>query len=718
MFDGCWPWHRGANLGHASINTAFCRPKSLAAAAWVMLFVVWTCRACPAGELYSDFNDPGKQQLAEQAWEGYRDPGVRFWMEPPGPVALTIDWRVLTMFDSHTSYQFGTPPQLGGAQYAPISELDWSLDSTWTGFRFGLEKADSADSLRVADADGHRWKNGRLRLVLAPIGDPDSLSRSPERWTDGQMLDLEYEFRLLQRPSRLPVEVWPMIGFRWQRFDLMAHDGDQLINDGTLGPDLPPVGYHWTEDECSFNQQYSIGYVGAQLRGRLETRILPPIALTAQGDWGYAQANNVDHHISGYEAMGIHRYTMDNTHGSALHFRLTAESLFCRDRVSIGIQADYMEITTTGSHHWVVSDDTTTLADETWSNGVSVDIALERRLRRSCECACNDIRFHLSAAPVLYGAKCVKSVMIPAKLAMAERPAICSRLRAIFALSGRESCLQFSTSMIGKATTSPNVGKPKSNDRTAFRCRGTAGIAGHRAGASTAAKPIAMYEVGCRRTTGRLHAVLRTFGERFDPRVLHFPLPLSVCVQARRVRAFFHSELCFRNSRSVRARTARTTFGGRKRDSSESSATEAICLISELETWAKLAVGDHEEGFHVGGQAAVGHHHGQLGGDVGDGPHAAHHDPRPALLHKRDRQARERANLDVLQMNRRLADQREPFFRAEHRLLLDVHADAHDQAIEELARPVHHVEMAEGDRVEGAGIDGDARERVIGVWFS
>ena len=58
------------------------------------------------------------------------------------------------------------------------------------------------------------------------------------------MLDLEYEFRLLKRPLGLPVEVWPMVGFRWQRFDMTAYDGDQIIHDGTLGP-VPAVGYHW-----------------------------------------------------------------------------------------------------------------------------------------------------------------------------------------------------------------------------------------------------------------------------------------------------------------------------------------------------------------------------------------------------------------------------------------------------------------------------------------
>jgi hypothetical protein len=372
MLDGCWLGQLGGcDLATCWINTAGGRPKGLAAAAWVMLFAVWACgRACPAMEFFTGFDDPGRQQVAERAWDGWRDPGVCFWTEPPGPLAFTVDYRVLAMFGSQTSKQFGTPPQISMPQYAPLSKLDWSLDSAWTGFRFGLEQADSAAHLQWMTPMGCGGKMDDFDWS-GPDRAPASLSSSPERFTDGQMLDLEYEFRLLKRPLTLPVDVWPLIGFRWQRFDITAYDGDQLINDGTLGPDLPPVGYHWTEDMGTFKQEYSIGYVGAQLRGRLETGVLAPIAWTLQGDWGYTQANNIDHHISGYEEAGVHRFSMEDTHGSALHFCLTTESLFCRDRLSLGLQADYMEISTTGSHRLLIYGNTLP-TDETWSNGVSV----------------------------------------------------------------------------------------------------------------------------------------------------------------------------------------------------------------------------------------------------------------------------------------------------------------------------------------------------------
>jgi hypothetical protein len=349
-----------------------CR-RRFAAAGWAMLIVVSTCgRAWPSDGLVYNSDDYVQHPQAAGLWENWSDKGNLFWSEPPGPLALTIDYRIQPMFNSYTSYQFGTPPRPGTDRYAPLSKLDWSLNSTWTGFRFGLEKADSAAHFEWLTPMGSNI-NGKIDDFDWSGADraPASLSSSPEQWNDGQMLDLQYEFRLLKRPLGTPVDVWPMIGFRWQRFNMTSYEGDQIINDGTLGPDLPPVGYHWPGIEGTFKQEYSIGYLGVQVRGRLETRILPPIAWTLQGDWGYTQANNVDHHISGYEDDGVHRFTMEDTHGDALHFGLTVESLFCRDRFSIGLQADYMEINTTGSHRWVMSGDTIPW-DETWSNGVSV----------------------------------------------------------------------------------------------------------------------------------------------------------------------------------------------------------------------------------------------------------------------------------------------------------------------------------------------------------
>jgi len=266
-----------------------------------------------------------------------------------------IDYRIRSMFNSHTSYEFGGSSPLTGP-YSPMSKLDWSLDSVWDGFQMGVEKPNWGAHFEwlfpmqrnvggsMSDYD---WN------INAPRNDPtrlDSLSVSPERWNDGQMIELEGEFKLTECFFTLPIEVWPLAGFRFQRFNMTAHEGDQII--ATAGGGVP-VGYHWPGDMGSLNQEYYIGYFGGQLRGTLQVGSLP-IDVRFQGDWGPTSAYNVDHHISGYEDRGIHFYNMMSTHGDAAHLSLLAEApLSCR--WSLGLQADHTAIRTTGTLHQVMT---------------------------------------------------------------------------------------------------------------------------------------------------------------------------------------------------------------------------------------------------------------------------------------------------------------------------------------------------------------------------
>jgi hypothetical protein len=282
----------------------------------------------------------------------------------------TIDYRVSTMFSSRTCYEFGTYPAAGAPVYAPLSRLNWSLDSVWHGLQIGVEKPRwrvhfewLTPMTRDISGDMSDWD------WSGPARDPASLSVSPSRWTDGQRLEFEGAFKLRDRLFQMPIELWPVAGFRFQRFNMMSYDGVQLINDGTF-PDIPPVGYRWYEDTISSNQQYYMGYVGGQLRTTLNIAQLRPVQLTFQGDWAGTAGYNVDHHISGYEEKGIHRYGYDKTHGGALHLALIAETQLNR-RLSVGVQVDHTEIRTTGTHHFVETGAET--ADEIWSNGVKVN---------------------------------------------------------------------------------------------------------------------------------------------------------------------------------------------------------------------------------------------------------------------------------------------------------------------------------------------------------
>jgi hypothetical protein len=283
-----------------------------------------------------------------------------------------VDYRLQQMFNSHTTYQFGTAPQLGGPQYAPISKLAWSLNSTWTGLRAGVQKPNldiHFEWLTAIGIDGNMedsdWQRGADPTLLT------SLSRSPEKWNDGQKIELEADYKWTDCFLGMPIEFWPLAGFRFQRFDLTAHDGDQIVS---VSPEQTiPVGYHWTGIEGTFNQQYYIGYIGGQFRASIERECRPPITVTFQADYGATSGYNVDHHISGYEAAGSHRYTMESTSGGALHLALIADAPF-NCHTSIGLQFDYTDIYTTGTHHWLQYGGTTYAPrDETWSNGVVVN---------------------------------------------------------------------------------------------------------------------------------------------------------------------------------------------------------------------------------------------------------------------------------------------------------------------------------------------------------
>jgi len=265
----------------------------------------------------------------------------------------TIDYRVRQLVNSNTSYEFGTSPATVPG-WTPLSKLDWSLDSTWHGLQVGLEKPnwdihfewltpiDQNISGSMADYD---WIN-------PPGNTVDSLTLSSLRWNDGQMLDLGGEFKLTSGP----IEIWPLAGFRFQRFNMTASGIDYIVP--PTGPSLQYQGV----DVISFNQQYYQCYVGGQLRKSLCCRGTP-VALTLEGDWAATWGYNVDHHLV---RAGGDRYTMQNTSGDTFHFALTAEAPLSR-RLNLGFQVDHMVIRTTGTHRM---DWQSQGLNMTWTNGV------------------------------------------------------------------------------------------------------------------------------------------------------------------------------------------------------------------------------------------------------------------------------------------------------------------------------------------------------------
>ena len=74
-------------------------------------------------------------------------------------------------------------------------QLDWSLDSTWQGLQIGVEQPKwRAHFEWLAPMIGDTYGTMDDFDWSGPARDPASLSSSPERWTDGQMLELEGSF--------------------------------------------------------------------------------------------------------------------------------------------------------------------------------------------------------------------------------------------------------------------------------------------------------------------------------------------------------------------------------------------------------------------------------------------------------------------------------------------------------------------------------------------
>jgi Omptin family len=292
--------------------------------------------------VYKEMDDPPqKSQLVPLAPPPGEDMAVATdslpTTVPPPARTWTIDYRLKSFVNSQTSYEVGTPafPPQG---WAPLSMLRFPLDSSWHGLQVGVEKPDWGVHVE--------WLTPISRVIHGDLADYDwnppntdgsftDLGFMHETWTDGQMVTLDLEHKLCDRFFGLPFEVWPIGGFRWQRFDLTAYDLNQVKFDNQW------TSIHHDGDIITFNQQYYIAYVGGQLRKTLYVAETRPIHLTFQGDWGAAWAYSIDHHLLG------NFFGMQADQGSSWHIAFTAE-VPLNQCLSCGVEADYMNIRTTG----------------------------------------------------------------------------------------------------------------------------------------------------------------------------------------------------------------------------------------------------------------------------------------------------------------------------------------------------------------------------------
>jgi hypothetical protein len=272
----------------------------------------------------------------------------------------SIGYRARTIYNSFTSYEFGMP-EYESPTWAPLSRLHFELDSPWHGLQ--IERKTEKTNLRF------EW--------LTPIGKPihgnmydydwmdpgadfTHLGITKEHWTDGQMIDANLDYKLLDSLGAVPVEFWLIGGFRWQRFGITAYDAVQVKEGGVW----PPDPWTYAGDVITFNQQYTTEYIGCELRTMLEWIPSKPLELRVWSDIGAAQGYNVDHHL----LREGDRYTMESTSGDTLHYTASAE-IQLRKNLSIGAQYDQLFLRTQGHHRFLNEP---LGIDETWDNGVRV----------------------------------------------------------------------------------------------------------------------------------------------------------------------------------------------------------------------------------------------------------------------------------------------------------------------------------------------------------
>jgi hypothetical protein len=335
-----------------------------ATAFWAVAIVLFLSQqAWPVDGIIIDPADVLSDAPWDEIWQEHPGTADRIvlWTGQPSFRDFTIDYRFRSMFSSNTSYEYGTdstydPP------YAPYRRLSFPLNSFWHGLQFGVERPTwgvHCEWMMPQQGIQESITQCDWRIPDWPF---TNMSYMTERWLQGQRVDFSFDFQLFQHIFAAPVEVWPMFGFRWERFDVKGYD-QQIVkyDDFWLNPPWTIAG-----EILRFHQEYSMAYLGGQMRTKLECAALPPTLITFQGDWGYTSGSNMDHHELFIE--GDSRSYM-TTWGAAWHVSLTFETLLS-SRCSIGCQLDHLDICTRGRVRLVNGIKET---EETSYNGVKAD---------------------------------------------------------------------------------------------------------------------------------------------------------------------------------------------------------------------------------------------------------------------------------------------------------------------------------------------------------
>jgi len=169
------------------------------------------------------------------------------------------------------------------------------------------------------------------------------------------------------------LSIRPVTGIRWQKFNLVAHDGVQYSYPSGGSP-LPLPG-----ESIRFKQEYWQYFVG--VRSDIDLTKLTGIAslrFLAQFDWAYVEGNNEDNHL----LRAGRRFTYENTYGHAWHGAAGLKKDLS-EHLTLGFDVDYLAISTTGNHRLLNEtfgiDMSFTHGVKVWSDQASACLTLEYR---------------------------------------------------------------------------------------------------------------------------------------------------------------------------------------------------------------------------------------------------------------------------------------------------------------------------------------------------
>ena len=281
----------------------------------------------------------------------------------PDQVVWSVEAKVKQLFDSYTSYEFAHPevPVL-----SPLSRLEFSLDSLWGGVevkRWTPKWSVSLEAMTnvqknvegiMADSDWENPNHPKMRTTYS-----ESTLRLEPSYMVNASADVSVA-RLLSLPKGLDLR--PAAGIRWQYFYFVTSD----LNQWGILPDGRIYKMYIPGDGIRFKQTYWHYFAGLRLDWQPMPEKNPGLKLSLEADWAYVKGKNKDHHL----LREGNRITEETTDGHAWHAALSLD-VPLTENFSIGAQAEYMTIDTSGSHRWF-HDAPGYEVDETWSNGVNV----------------------------------------------------------------------------------------------------------------------------------------------------------------------------------------------------------------------------------------------------------------------------------------------------------------------------------------------------------